>query len=343
MKTLSLIGKNLLAFVLCIWASTAFAIQPIPQESGFSGFINAGAVYLDIKSNMISGIKGWEVGKQGVDSIHDKPDSESEVLPQFNFEFAYTFADTRTQVYAGNTLEDFLRFELTNQAGVRQEMADSSVVGAAFVFTSVPTEVWEDPYVANQSRRETEGSSRGVRLIWGNILDANLDLQYTWRKIGIDDERSGTLGGLGLTPAERALLDREGNHHRMELSYMWDFGDRHYVVPAFEYHKLDLDGDAMANDRYGVQLTYGYKGNQFSLVANASYIYADYDTTNPIYNKKREDDIYGGALTGIWHRPFGMPKGWSLTASVLGYKADANIDFYDTDVVGTILSVLYRF
>ena len=343
MKTMLLIGKIFLACVLSIWASAAFAIQPIPNESGFSGFLNIGGVYLDVKSNMIAGNNLVDIGEGVISSIHESPDSESNFLPSFNFEFAYTFADTRTQIYAGNSLEDFLRFDTASLAGVRQEMADSSVVGASFVFSAVPTEVWEDPYMANQSRTETDRSSQGLRFIWGNILDANLDVQYTWRKFEIDDERSGTLGGLGLTPAQIALLNREGNHHRMEILYKWDFGDRHYVVPAFEYHKFDLDGDAMANDRYGVQLTYGYRGGWFSLVANGGYSYADYDTTNPIYNKKREDDIYGGSLSGFWHRPFGMPKGWNLVASVLGYKTDANIDFYDTDVVGTSLSVLYRF
>jgi len=343
MKTVSLIGKIFLACVLSIWASAAFAIQPIPKESGFSGFLNIGGVYLDVKSNMIAGNNLVDIGEGVISSIHESPDSESNFLPSFNFEFAYTFADTRTQIYAGNSLEDFLRFDTASLAGVRQEMADSSVVGASFVFSTIPTEVWEDPYMANQSRTETDRSSQGLRFIWGNILDANLDVQYTWRKIEIDDERSGTLGGLGLTPGQIALLDREGKHHRVELLYKWNFGDRHYVVPAFEYHKFDLDGDAMSNDRYGVQLTYGYRGGWFSLVANGGYSYTDYDTTNPIYNKKREDDIYGGSLSGFWHRPFGMPKGWNLVASVLGYKTDANIDFYDTDVVGTSLSVLYRF
>ena len=55
------------------------------------------------------------------------------------------------------------------------------------------------------------------------------------------------------------MLDREGNRYSVELLYKWDFGNKQYLVPSLEYHKFDLDGDAMANDRYGVKLTYGYK------------------------------------------------------------------------------------
>ncbi|MBL0731753.1 MAG: DUF2860 family protein [Desulfosarcina sp.] len=68
------------------------------------------------------------------------------------------------------------------------------------------------------------------------------------------------------------LLLREGNHHRVELLYKWDFGNEQYLVPGLEYHKFDLDGDAMANDRYGVKLTYDYRGDRFSIVANGSHL-----------------------------------------------------------------------
>lgn len=149
MRTKSLIGKLILACVLSIWGSAAFAIEPIPQESGFSGFMNIGGLYVDVKSNMIAGNDFADVGKKKINSIYKSPDSESDFMPMFNFEFRYTFADSRTQIYAGNTLEDFLRFDLTAQVGVRQEMPDSSVVAASFVFSSIPAEVWKDPYMAN--------------------------------------------------------------------------------------------------------------------------------------------------------------------------------------------------
>ena len=51
MKTMSLIGKIFLVCVLSVWGSAAFAIEPIPKESGFSGFMNIGGLYVDVKSN----------------------------------------------------------------------------------------------------------------------------------------------------------------------------------------------------------------------------------------------------------------------------------------------------
>ncbi len=92
-------------------ATPAFSIQPIPQDSGFSGFINFGAGAITAKSNMIAGNDLANIGKKRIDSLTDSPDSESDVILILNGELAYTFASTRTQVFIGNTLEDFVRFE----------------------------------------------------------------------------------------------------------------------------------------------------------------------------------------------------------------------------------------
>jgi len=107
-----------------------------PETLDASGFQENLKNFEQHLSNMISGNDFADVGKKKINSIYKSPDSESDFMPMFNFEFRYTFADSRTQIYAGNTLEDFLRFDLTAQAGVRQEMPDSSVVSASFVFTS---------------------------------------------------------------------------------------------------------------------------------------------------------------------------------------------------------------
>ena len=158
---MSWIKKSLLVLSVGIWATTAYAIEPIPEESGFSGFLNLGAVYLDVESNTIAGNDLVDVGKERIDSVFDSPDSESDVIPAINGEIAYTFASTRTQAYFGNSLEDYLRFDFSTLLGVRQELPDSSIVAASFVFSGIPTEVWEDPYVANRDRDEIgRGSCR---------------------------------------------------------------------------------------------------------------------------------------------------------------------------------------
>ncbi len=345
MRPTSSTGKALLISLLFFLANPAFAIEPIPQESGFSGFVNAGAAYLDVKNNMIAGNDLGDVGKDTIGSIFDSPDSESDVIPVLNAEVRYTFASTRTQLFVGNRLEDFLRFDLATLAGVKQELPDESILSAAYLFSGVPTEVWTDPYVEGFPRQKTDQNSRGVRITYDRILGTRLQLQYTFRKIDLDDERSGQTqlvpGGF-LTPLETQLLDREGNRHEIEGLYVFEIGEKHTLVPAFDYTRDDLDGGAMSADRYRFQITHSYEGERFIFVTNLEYRYSDFDDRNPIYNKTRDGDRYGGSFTAFYRRLFGV-DGLRLTGTFLALKEDSNIDFYESQVVGGILSVFYRF
>ena len=320
-------------FLLCL-ASPAPAIDPIPAESGFSGYMNLGVAYARVKSNTVAGIKSWDVSKKRIASLDENPDSESTGLPVVNVEFRYTFAPQRTQLFFGNSLEDLLRLETAGQIGIRRELGNAGIGAAGVVFSSLPTEVWEDPYVINEDRKETDYSSTGGRLTWDLILGSNLQIEYTYRKIDIDDERSGTF--LGLSPDQAKLLDRNGNRHTAQILYrIFSDTKKHVFIPSIQYSRFDLDGEAMSNDTYQFQLSYGYEGKKFALVANGMINKADYDKRHPVYDKTREDDNWGGAVMIFYRKPFGWQgpsfiRGWSLWVNWAYYELDANIDFYDS-------------
>jgi hypothetical protein len=323
-------------------ATPGFSMPPIPQNSGFSGFINIGVGIVSGESNMIAGNNLGDIGKKRIDSLTNSPDSESDVIPVINGELAYTFASTRTQLFFGNTFEDFIRFETSTLAGLRQELPDKGIAALSYVFSAIPTEVWADPYVVDQDRSRTDRTSSGLRLGYDKILGSDFEIQFTWRGIDLDDERSG-LTQLGLPPDRAKLLDREGDSYEFEVIYPFRFKQgKHVLAPALSYRRLDLDGDAMANDRYQGQLTYGYTGETFSFAGNLIFGIAEADETNPIYLKKREDDIYGITFTAFY-RNFLDVERLSLVGSAAGLRSDSNIDFYDTTIGFLSLSILYRF
>ena len=99
----------------------------------------------------------------------------------------------------------------------------------------------------------------------------------------------------------------------------------------------------MAFDRYSFMLSYAYRAQKYSLVANASVGNQDYDETNPIYGKTQDDDTYGVGLTGFLHQPFGLSKAYSLVGTLAYYENDSNIDFYDGSVLVAGTSLFYRF
>ena len=189
-------GVSVCVLVMLLAGAGFGLVQPVPEESGVSGFVNIGAAYLEVKTNMVNGNKLVTFGDDTIDSIFGGPDSESQVIPIINGEVAYTFGDSRTQIYFGNQLEDVLQFDTATLLGVRKELGDKGTAEVSYVFSGIATEVWKDPYVANAKRDETDRNNNGIRLEWDRLYGSNVGVQYQWRKIDVDDELSGTLAQL---------------------------------------------------------------------------------------------------------------------------------------------------
>jgi hypothetical protein len=334
MKKFGFIQFIVTGIILALVCGPVGAFEPIPKESGFDGFVRLGGGYSWVKSNMIAGSDLGDVGKRRIDSLTDSPDSETDGVPQFNWNVKYTFASTRTQLFAGSRLEDIFRFDATTQAGVRQEFRSLGIMGASFVFTTLPTEVWKDPYVVDERRSKTDRTSRGIRLAWERMFNSNFEVEYIYRNIDIDKERSGDF--LGLSGSDKDRLKRKGDAHQLKGAYFFEIGKNQVLSPQLIFDYEDLDGDAMKNYKTDFQLTYAYQGAKFGLGLNGLIGYADYDKKNPIYGKTRDDTRYGLGALGSWKNPFGWkPFGYDkfrLYSQVGYFVSDSNIDFYDTDI-----------
>ena len=336
MKT-KLIGILTAAIMMAVMAAgMANALEPVPEESGFNGFIRPGVGYLKYKTNMVASFLGFNLSDDQGSPLDESPDAESSAIVLAPFSLGYTFGSTRTQIFLGTELTDLVRFDYSQQLGVKQEIGKFGLVQAGFLFNSIPVKVWEDPYVAPpRTRSETNRKSMGGRLVWDRIFGIPMQLQYTYRDIDIGNEKSGEF--LGLISYKRDLLDRNGDYHSGEILYRFTFFQRHRLTPAFILTRYDLDGDAMANDTWDFQLTYGYRGDSFRVTANAFYGESEYDGENPIYNKEQEDDRYGLQSTVYYRNPwnwrlFGShPMNFYVSGAYV--EIDSNISFYDQQAI----------
>jgi hypothetical protein len=345
MKLKSLFTKVIIIVFLGVFASTAYA-QPfakIPQESGFSGFVNGGAGLWRVEDNMVKKIGFFQVSDDDIGSNKNKPKSETSVSPIFNYNVRYTFASTRTQIFLGSLLDDLLRFDAVTLLGVRQELPDQSVIAVSYVFAPIVTEVYKDPYVEGKNRNGTDRNVNGVRLSYDDILGSDLSFQYTYRNLDIDSERSGRAEGLN--SSDRDKLDRNGDRHDLDVLYRFvseSGGGKHVFLPRFRYSYFDLDGSAMTYNYFNFNLNYRYDVEKFAFAVNGYYGYADYDKRNPIYGKTREDDRYGFSLLGFYKRFLGV-EGLALNGTVTINRSDSNIDFYKSEVDLFALSLFYTF
>jgi len=321
----------------------AQAINPIPAEPGWSGFVAFGLGSMNAKTNLISGIDtfGVDIGDATISSLDDEPDSESLVLPQVNLNFEYTF-EGQTQVFFGNSIEDIVQLDTAAIGGVRQQFADRSILQFSVVTTPMlsPVQVWADPYVTNVPRQETDRTSRGWRLEYDKILGSGFGAQYTSRKTELDDELSGTTQ-LGLSPAEARLLDREGDVSRIVGYYRFAPVGRNLFEVQLGLRNSDLDGAAMSGDQNEIQLTWARLGERYLFTGTAFLWQMDYDEVNPVFNKTREDDTIGLAFF-LFDKQLFDSKNWWGQASAVWVEQDSNIDFYKSSSAIIGLGVQYR-
>lgn len=332
--------RVLLALLGSTAALSAQALDRIPQESGFSGYAFVGGASSSRETNMIASVGDTEVADERIDSLTDGPDSKDYGQLLLDFGLNYTFADSRTQIFGGTSLEDFLTQDSTFGIGLRQGIggAGNLVVKA---IASTPMETWEDPYLIGADRRETDVSSSGGRLGWEHIFGSGLEITYSARSIELDDELSGTF--LGLSQDNQDLLNREGDLNTLKVAYVWQLSGDHLITPSISAVEHDLDGDAMAMDGYQAELNYAYTGSEnWEFVVNLVAGTLESDDDNPIYGETAEVDRMGVSLGATYKEPFGL-QNWRARGAISYGEEDSNIDFYDTSIGSVSLGMMYSF
>ena len=191
-------------------SSTIWAQEIISKEKGFSGYTRLSYGYLNIRTNSIARFLNNELSHNPIASLSESPTRKSLGIFTFPFELRYTFVPEFTQVFIGNDLEDLLRFDVSQQLGIKQRINKFGILKASILYSTIPTLVWEDPFVINELREETRRTSFGFRLTWDMLMFSKFRLQYSFRDIAIANEFSGS--SLNLSENEKNTRRNNGLH-----------------------------------------------------------------------------------------------------------------------------------
>ena len=318
---------------------TQAAIERLPKEPGFSGFVLFGGGYAKLENNLLAGNDLIDIGNEQISSLTDAPESDSSPVPAANFDLRYTFSNLRTQLFWGNRMVDFLRFDVTIGIGVRQMLGKSILEVAVVQPPVIQTQMWSDPYAVGVDRTETDVDLDGLRVTWDRIGGSGLAFRALYRDYELDDETSGTF--LGLSPTDRALLSRDGE--TLQLTGVWSFrlSDRHILAPEIQYHDFDYDGEAMAYDGYQAEINYAYNGSRAAVVLILSHGEYENKAANPIYGVTDEFDRTTISITTFIDL-FGKRPTWNAYAILAHGESDHDIDFYDTKSTTATVGAVYR-
>ena len=335
---------SLLAVLNVGVAPAAFAIEPIPSTPGWRGFVVVGAGYVDLESNTIAGNDLIDIGQPVISSVAQRPRSDDAVFPVLTGEINYTFGNG-WQGFFGTSLEDAVTLDGVTQLGARKDLGSTGVLQGGFLFSGIPTQVWEDPYAEGVRRKETDRDSTGLRLQWDRVLGSALELTFSWRDISIDAEHSGE-GVVSVTcdAACQDLLRRDGDQYHFDASYLFRLGEgrRHLVRPMVRYTIDDREGEAISGDAYRLQLSYVFLGQGYSVASNLAYGSSSQDARNPIFGRRTDSD---GVLldTTLFYRLPVEGGRWQAVGSVLWGKGDSDVDFNDNEIFMISTGVMYRF
>ena len=332
--------KILLASLATLAVSSANAVSPIPEEPGFSGFVNLGVGGARIKSNTLAKLLGNDIGDDSINDLNKSPGEQNTPLPAVAFELSYTFG-TGTQIFAGQLLEDYVRFDSSTRAGIRQQLGGAGIMSAALLTTPLKTKVWKDPYQTG-GRKSTPRGATGIRLAWGEIFGTGLEVRYSWRDMEIDDEESGLAQvNLGLiTLAESRLLRRDADITNIDVRYQFKMGDGNSLLLGVTYKENDADGDAMYYDGYVGNVNWIKMTGNWRFVTNLSYGQFEADKANPVFDEAADFDQYGASFATFYANPFGW-EGWNANLGVAYGLEDNDIDFHENELTMITAGMLY--
>ena len=172
-------------------------------------------------------------------------------------------------------------------------------------------------------------------------MGTGLEIRVSTREIDIDDEESGT--GLGLTAAEIASLDRNGDQNTLNVSYLFGDSKTSKFLVGVSSTEADLDGDAMSYDSTSFELTWLYTPDKaLKVVTNLAVGSRDYDEVHPVFSEKADTDFIGFSVTGFFPGLWGF-KDWVPNALLVVGRDDSYVSFFDSEVTIVGFGFLNRF
>ncbi len=334
----------LLVLGACSVSPLTLAIEPVPETPGWRGFVILGAGYTDLESNLIAGNRLVDVGEETIATVSDGPERDDTFHPLVTGEVNYTFGN-RWQAFLGTSLEDAVTLDAVAQLGVRKDLGDTGIVQGGILFSGVPTEVWEDPYLEGVPRDETDRDSTGLRLQWDRILNSAFELTFSYRDVSIDTERSGEgVSSVACLAACRDLLRRDGDQYFWDLSYLFRLGEgqSHLLRPKVRYVIDDRDGAAISSDAYQLQLSYIFLGQGYNVATNLVVGSSSFDEANPIFAAKTDTDRVAIDTTLLYRLPTASGR-WQALATVLWGDENSDVSFNDASVFQIGVGAMYRF
>ncbi len=309
---------------------------PVADETGWSGQLTPLVGVISSRSNL-----SVSSDQKEIDSLYRLSSREYRPVAGVLGRVDYTITPRRLGLYAGTPRTAVQEGEISLEFGARYRLGNAGVLSAGVIPTTFAgNEVWSDPFVTDEPRRATDADRRGLHLGVAGIAGTGLSVDYHLFRHDIDEERSGK--ALGLSMAERSLLDRDATEHRFDLAYRLPAVSGVTLTPGLQYRRMDADGAANRGWLLRPQMTAQWQVDRLSLSLTGFYGVDRYDVRQPVYDEYRDAEQLGVVAGVRYAEPFGWSN-WSVDAWGVWSETDSDIRFYDQQTGVFAVGLGYRF
>jgi hypothetical protein len=317
-------------------ANSAPAAQSLAEEAGWEFSLGLNLGYSASRS---------QLNTNDDNAINEDLNNNGQsISEQFVFPLAraqYSFAELKTQIFAGNSREQISTAAFQYELGITHLFNNRSQLTAAY-FPQLPffNETWQDPYLTGSARTKTDENAQGGRFALTRIAGSSITLKYAFAFTAIDNEQSGQ--SLGLNDKQLTLLQRDSLYQRAEIETRYSIAPGMFFKPALQYTTRSADGEAHDFDQYGLQLSMLVFKGRHSLITTLNSGIKKFSVENPAFGQKQNTvnagifSVYSYAQALNW-----QPLSFNILA---GYKKeDSDIDFYDTRSLFVSTGLSYKF
>jgi len=315
--------------------------RPLAEETGWEFTLSLNAGYVSGQSNFSVSDEN-----EGIDDVNSEAESSNSFI---GFPFArmqYTTEDLKTQFFLGNSRDQISVSQFQIELGVSHQFDDNSTLTVAY-FPELPmfNETWQDPFLVNNKRIETDQDAQGGRVELSRVAGSPITLKYAFALTAINDDKSGeswSNGGIALTALELQSLQRSSQYHRLAMETMFPVYSSLFLKPTLQYTMRIADGDANSYDDYNFQLGFLIFNGRHTSITTLSIGTTSHKENNPIFNDKQDSINTGIFSVYSYSHAFNVKP---LTFTLIGgyNQKDSDITFYDESGLIVTTGLAYTF
>ncbi len=316
-------GCLCLLFMVLMFPVQVPAQEDEPERGGFFGNIMLGGGLAAGRPSQLEVTDDNEI----INGLDERVERYSEAIPVIMAEIGYAIVSTGTEVSLGNKSGRTYLLALA----VNQSLDDLGSL--RIILSHGYNDVWKDPFLVGVKRDDTKEITTSLEVDYETILGTGTQLSVSSAQIKIDDDQIGI---------REPNLKRDGSAITFGAGYVIAFNEKNVIIPSIGFVVDERDGKSNSSTGYRLELEHVLGLGKFTFITKLAFRETEFDKIHPIFNLTREEKGYELSEFITYAEPFEL-RGFSINGLIAYSHVDANIRFFESDVLVVGLGIGYSF